>query len=241
LPLKARRHAQNLVFVEFAALAPSDQEDVRLMLAAQRQVAGAFDELYIRHYGVVYRRARRLVRDAHEAHDIAQQVFESLFSQLEHYQPRVDVPIRALLMTITRRTALRQHRKSRVFEALDPWEVRLKREFAADGTIDPTEPGWIADGSLLREIERLPTRQRQVLSLRFLFDLSDADIAEVLDLTPVAVRKSLHRAMKALRARLPQRETPRRAPGSDQREPLAVSRLVRFSPVLAGRRLALAG
>jgi RNA polymerase sigma-70 factor (ECF subfamily) len=58
----------------------------------------------------------------------------------------------------------------------------------------------------LREIRRvvtqMPDDRRQVILLRFVDDLSTAEIAAVLDRSPGAVRVLLHRSLKDLAARL---------------------------------------
>jgi RNA polymerase sigma-70 factor (sigma-E family) len=53
--------------------------------------------------------------------------------------------------------------------------------------------------ALLREIARLPERQRVVITLRYLADLSDADIAESLGCKESTVRVHASRALTALR------------------------------------------
>lgn len=49
-------------------------------------------------------------------------------------------------------------------------------------------------------IEALSESQRRVVALRFVFELSTVEIAEVIGSTPQAVRQLQHRALKALAA-----------------------------------------
>jgi RNA polymerase sigma-70 factor (ECF subfamily) len=58
------------------------------------------------------------------------------------------------------------------------------------------------DAMLLRAVWRLPRRQRQVVALRVLLDLSAAQTAETLGMSAGAVGSHLHRALAALRASL---------------------------------------
>jgi RNA polymerase sigma-70 factor (sigma-E family) len=56
--------------------------------------------------------------------------------------------------------------------------------------------------ALLRELGKLPGRQRAVLALRYYEGLSDTEIAEVLGCTPGTVRGYASRALAALRVEL---------------------------------------
>jgi RNA polymerase sigma-70 factor (ECF subfamily) len=55
---------------------------------------------------------------------------------------------------------------------------------------------------LWEAIAALPTRQRQVAALRFVYDMPLADIAEILGLTEGTVKVHLHRARTAVAVRL---------------------------------------
>jgi RNA polymerase sigma factor (sigma-70 family) len=50
-------------------------------------------------------------------------------------------------------------------------------------------------------LTELPTRQRQVLSLRYLAGLDETDVADALGISVKAVRKSAAQGIAALRAR----------------------------------------
>ena len=70
----------------------------------------------------------------------------------------------------------------------------------------PIRPGRWRSADELREIRRvvaqMPEDRRQVILLRFVDDLSTAEIAEVLDRSAGAVRVLLHRSLRDLAARL---------------------------------------
>jgi RNA polymerase sigma factor (sigma-70 family) len=51
-------------------------------------------------------------------------------------------------------------------------------------------------------VQKLPFRQRAVLVLRFYEDMSEADIAQVLQCRPGTVKSSLHRGLEKLRSEL---------------------------------------
>ncbi|MGI8881103.1 MAG: SigE family RNA polymerase sigma factor [Jatrophihabitans sp.] len=59
--------------------------------------------------------------------------------------------------------------------------------------------------AILRELALLPARQRAAVVMRYFEDMSDVEIAAVLDCRPATARGLLHRALKALRVDLESR------------------------------------
>jgi RNA polymerase sigma factor (sigma-70 family) len=92
------------------------------------------------------------------------------------------------------RTALNAHRSS--------WRRRRREVLAAD----PPEPVTEelveyrgTDSGVRQAVWSLPTRQREVVALRLVADLSAEETAGLLGLAPATVHVHLHRALEALR------------------------------------------
>jgi RNA polymerase sigma-70 factor (ECF subfamily) len=63
----------------------------------------------------------------------------------------------------------------------------------------------VTDREVVRSsIAKLPRRQRQVVALRYLADMPEGEVAQVLDVSTGAVKTHLHRALAALRLSLAQ-------------------------------------
>jgi RNA polymerase sigma-70 factor (sigma-E family) len=87
---------------------------------------------------------------------------------------------------------------------------------APEAMFEPDIAGQITDADLVRELlGTLPYRQRAVLVLRFLQDLSDAEIAVELHMRPGSVRSIVSRSLAALRAQTERRD--RTDPGAPMR------------------------
>lgn len=203
LPRRFGRYAERLVFVE--RLEPSTQhaedlETARLVTRIQGGEDDAFGELYTRYFDRVYGYLRLVLESQHSAEDATQQVFMRVLRALPRYERRRQ-PFRAWLFTIVRNLAMTELQRQNRVAPMDPEQINRHRE-----SPHPAEPlsvlDWITDPEVLMFVERLPLAQRQVLMLRFLGDLSDAEIAGVLDRSVDDVRMLKSRALRFLRDRL---------------------------------------
>jgi RNA polymerase sigma factor (sigma-70 family) len=168
--------------------------DVELLNQHRNGSESAFADLVRRHLAWVYGLARRRVGDAHLAEDVAQAVFVLLHRK----SPRFAAD-RAMMNWLyktaryasdsaARGERRRQHRESK---------VAMSRPEAA-GSQEPAE--WQHLAPLLDElIGQLPRADRDAILLRYYRDLSFAEVAEQIGVTPDAARKRVERAVEKLR------------------------------------------
>ena len=116
------------------------------------------------------------------------------------------------------------------------WIRSAYLRYSASGRFTVTRIGSIEDSELVSLIERLPLGQRQVLTLRYMLDLPNREIATILDRTPESIRQLHHRALQYLRRCLEPEPAAAagRQFGSVRRESMV--RMPRPSPVLRARR-----
>lgn len=146
-------------------------------------------ELFRLHYLHLVRLAMKLVDDQDSAEDVVQDVFAGLTRQ-----PRLpDDPLVYLRRAVVNRShsALRRRRVVRTF--LGRAHVESHVEPADAPTLDRDDTT-----RMLALIAALPRRQREVVVPRFYEDLSIAEIAGVLHVSPGAASSALHRALEAL-------------------------------------------
>jgi RNA polymerase sigma-70 factor (ECF subfamily) len=172
-----------------------DLLDVR---AAQAD-RSAFATLYRRYLDRVYGYAFYQLGDHHDAEDVTERIFLAAFRALPVFRDQGST-FRAWLFRIAHNTVANAHR-SRSRRRAEPMPDMFERP-APDA--DPARLVAMADElrEVRRAIERMPDDRRQVILLRFVDELSTAEIAEVLDRSPGAVRVLLHRSLRDLAARL---------------------------------------
>lgn len=183
--------------------------NIRLMLAIQRDDAAAFEELMFRFQGRVQSLFRHLLGNREIAEDLTQDVFLRVFRARKSYQPKAKFV--TWLFTIANNVALNQLRAHK---------RKPETQFGFGGEantskmiLDPAEalvagseamPARQLDKSELREmvhlaLEALNERQRMAVLLNRFEGMSYAEIADVMQLSPQAVKSLLCRAHIQLR------------------------------------------
>jgi RNA polymerase sigma-70 factor (ECF subfamily) len=238
LPRQARRYQDQLTFLECFEPPSQHAEDIdtaRLVARIQGGDKDAFALLYVRYFDRVYGYLRLMLRDTHEAEDVTQRVFIRVLEALPAYQHRQQ-PFRGWLFVIARNLGLNYLQKHKHVDLVDPNDISTRQEALGGQESDLPALSWLSDTELLLFIERLPLAQRQVLVLRYMVDLSHAEVAATLDRTVEDVRGLQHRALRFLRERL---TAIGRAPAADRSRRTRILRCPKQAPVLRARRFSL--
>jgi RNA polymerase sigma-70 factor (ECF subfamily) len=151
-------------------------------------------EAIVREHGpAVYRTAWRIVRDAHDAEDVAQEVLLAFYRD----HARQSGPCGGLLVRMAVRRAIDHLRRHRPTVPLDG----LALADPGDGPEALAAGGELAE-RLKEGLARLPAREAEVFCLRYFQDQSYDEIAAALGVSRDAVAVALHRARARLRAHL---------------------------------------
>ena len=169
-------------------MAESDAQIVSKVLAGD---TSAYSELVRRHQGRVIATARHLVGDRDAAEDLAQEAFIEAYRGLRGLR---DASRFSHWLYGIVRYRCRKH---------------LDRSGAAPLSLDSDfVPEPVADGpcdnetDLIARLDSLPYGAKEILTARYLHDMSYADIAQTLGTTVGNVRVRCLRAREALRAAL---------------------------------------
>jgi len=175
------------------------------MAAAQSGDRAAYEALLRDCVPIIKMVARRLGVPDDQADDVVQEVLLSIHHARQTYDPTRSFT--AWLQVIAERRAidhLRRTNRRRLREVDAP----LAYETHADPSADPSRPVEHSDGALQAEriIAGLPERQREAVKHLVLGEQSLSEAAALTGRTPGALKVNLHRALKALRAKLGQGE-----------------------------------
>jgi RNA polymerase sigma-70 factor, ECF subfamily len=191
-----------------------DWPDPELAAAARRRDEAAIRAIVRRHNQTLFRLARSILGDDHEAEDALQEAYVRGFERIASF--RGESSLRTWLGRIVVNEALGRRRR-RPGEAL-PVETLDTRGSAdiielpglASHAADPERA--LATGEIRHvldaAIDELPPDFRAVLVARLVEEMTVEETAQILDLKPETVKTRLHRARVLLRAGLEHRLGP---------------------------------
>jgi len=179
-------------------------DDASLVRALQRT---GDDELFRilveRHKHRVFRVSAAVLGPGHEAEaeDVAQEAFLTAFRKLDSF--RGESAFSTWLLRLTRNLAIDRRRRA---ERRRPHvsDLELARLPADGADANPEQAAAVNEQRerLLRQLARLPEPQRTAVHLHYWVGSPVAEIAELLELTPEAVKSHLHRARQRLASEL---------------------------------------
>lgn len=174
--------------------------DESLMRAWVGGDTGAFEQLYARHRGPLYRFLVRQTRDAALADEFFQDVWQRVIAARAGWQP--DAAFSTWLFRIAH-NRLNDHWRGLKHRPAAPHDGDERAARIADPSTPERElSDFEQRRRLQRAIEALPQEQREVVLLRLEQELSLEQIAEITGSGRETVKSRLRYAMDKLRARL---------------------------------------
>ncbi len=176
----------------------------QLILAARRHDPAAFEALVRRHQGPLYNFCLRMLGQADDAADVAQETFVQLYSHLGRLDERE--PLAPWLFRVARNRCIDVIRRRRTVPLGLPDDAGESTFIGEPADDDPLPEVVVERADLQRvlsdAIAQLPPAYAEVVALRYAGDRSFAEIAIILDCDEGAARVRFHRAKALLRRRL---------------------------------------
>jgi RNA polymerase sigma-70 factor, ECF subfamily len=179
----------------------------------------AYAELVDRHTPSMLRVARGYVRTNAVAEEVVQEAWIAMLKGIAKFEGRSSLRtwLFTVLVNIAKARALRERRNAEV-EVMaftggsvdparfrsddDPWPGHW-REDSAPAPFPDTPEGSVLGDELIAvaraELDKLPERQRMVVTMRDMLGLDSAEVRELLDISVANQRVLLHRGRSAVR------------------------------------------
>jgi RNA polymerase sigma-70 factor (ECF subfamily) len=175
----------------------NEQEQI---LSAKSGDVAAFETLVRSHQQIALRVAYLVVGNASLAEDVTQEAFFKAFRALPRF--REDGVFRPWLLRIVRNEALNQRRRRGRQERLT---LRLSQDPVSGGAAPSPETTVLAEverETVLAAIGALPQRHQEIVGLRYLLGLSEAETAATLGVPLGTVKSRTARALDRLETSL---------------------------------------
>jgi RNA polymerase sigma-70 factor, ECF subfamily len=174
-------------------------QDLKLLVEqAQQGSRDALEELYLLHFDRIYSYLHMSVGNRHDAEDLTTQVFVKMLESIGKFRWR-SAPFSAWLFRIAHNLAMDHFRANKRWQPEDevPEPDPGERSAAEEEALES-----IGRQSMLEMIGKLSHEQQQVLTLKFVFNFSNAEAATILDKTEGAIKSLQHRALASLQRQL---------------------------------------
>jgi RNA polymerase sigma-70 factor (ECF subfamily) len=174
----------------------SDSSEENAIALASQGNQEAFGALYERYVDRIYNYIYYRTGNQFDAEDLTARVFFRAMRHIENYTDR-GLPISAWLYRIAHNLVANWHRDNSRRREVPLDEILLVRP-------DGEHPEWALLQSeeqerLLRVIRHLPPERQQLLILKFVQHLSNAEIGQIMGRTEGAVKSLYHRTLLSLR------------------------------------------
>ena len=179
------------------------ESDLELVKRVKKDPS-AFGLVYERYVTRIYNYVYYRVGNHHDAEDLTSRVFHRALTHIKDYSDR-GVPFSAWLYRIAHNLVANWHR-----------DHARRQDLALDDVTlvgDAVEmPEWVAEDNevrrwLLAAIRRLPEERQELLILKFVEQMSNAEVGQIMGRTEGAIKSLYHRTLLALRDELTQGAT----------------------------------
>lgn len=176
-----------------------EYNEEEILVLASKGDRDAFGQLYERYVERIFNYVYYRTGNTHDAEDLTARVFQRAMNHIQKYTDR-GVPFSAWLYRIAHNLVANWHRdRSRKQEIpLDDLPILpTKGDHPEKNLVRSQE-----QDSLLRMIRKLPAERQNLLILKFVEDMSNAEIGAIMGRSEGAVKSLYHRTLLALRDQL---------------------------------------
>jgi RNA polymerase sigma-70 factor (ECF subfamily) len=174
-----------------------NEEDV--LTRASQGDRDAFGQLYERYIDRIFNYVYYRTGNLHDAEDLTARVFQRAMNHIKNYTDR-GVPFSAWLYRIAHNLVANWHRDRSRRQEIPINDVPIlpsKGDHPERNLVHSQE-----QEALLRLIRRLPSERQNLLILKFVENMSNAEIGSIMGRSEGAVKSLYHRTLLALRDQL---------------------------------------
>ncbi|MBA4395009.1 MAG: hypothetical protein C0407_15760 [Desulfobacca sp.] len=154
----------------------------------------AFEELVLRYQKPIYYFVLRILKHPQEAEDTVQKIFLLAYQNIKGFRSESTFKTWLYRIGVNQCSNFFRQTKNRVFTSIDEFPVA---DLRVDQERDVVEKERL--DSLRKAVERLPDKQRMVVTLRIYQELSFEEIGTTLTMRANSAKVNFHHAMEKLK------------------------------------------
>jgi RNA polymerase sigma-70 factor (ECF subfamily) len=170
----------------------------KLVERAQAGERVALEELYLIHFDRIYSYLHMTVGNRHDAEDLTTQTFLKMLESIGRFRWQA-APFSAWLFRIAHNLSMDHFRANRRWQ---PEEEVPEPPDSEERSAEDEALQSIGRQSMMLLIDTLSPEQQQVLTLKFVFNFSNGDVATILEKTEGAIKSLQHRALVSLQKQI---------------------------------------
>ncbi len=168
-------------------------EEKEIIKRAKHGDKEAFSELYRKYDPKIERFTYQRVSDVEEAEDIISEIWTKTFIHLKNFQGEFENSFGAWIFSITRNCLRDYYRKKKehpITKVENVSDLSLSEDF--------TMNDWFDQERIETFIRQLPSKQQQIIRMKYFDDLKNKEIAATLSLSEKTVSSALNKALHKL-------------------------------------------
>jgi len=173
------------------------ETEILLLISGNR--TRAFEMTFEACWMPLYRQAYRKVQSEEIAKDLVQDAFVSFWDKMESLDE--ETKLQAYLFAILRNKILKLFERDEV-RLRHAMRLAMPEEQPADATVHQLLVDKELNDMVREEVDRMPSRMKEIYELKKEQDLSVKEIAAALGLSEQTIKNQLHSAYQRLRLRL---------------------------------------
>ena len=170
----------------------------KLVERAQAGERVALEELYLIHFDRIYSYLHMTVGNRHDAEDLTTQTFLKMLESIGRFRWQA-APFSAWLFRIAHNLSMDHFRANRRWQ---PEEEVPEPPDSEERSAEDEALQSIGRQSMMLLIDTLSPEQQQVLTLKFVFNFPNGDVATILEKTEGAIKSLQHRALVSLQKQI---------------------------------------
>jgi RNA polymerase sigma-70 factor (ECF subfamily) len=170
----------------------------KLVERAQAGERDALEELYLIHFDRIYSYLHMTVGNRHDAEDLTTQTFLKMLESIGRFRWQA-APFSAWLFRIAHNLSMDHFRANRRWQ---PEEEVPEPPDSQERSAEEEALQSIGRQSMMSLIDTLSPEQQQVLTLKFVFNFPNGDVATILEKTEGAIKSLQHRALVSLQKQI---------------------------------------